>query len=363
MTITHNFALTDEQSMILDSVRGAVEAAIAPHALHADEHREFVAEGFKQLSELGLFGLAVSEQGGGTGLGMLALALAVEAVAKGCSSTARILMTQAGICARALDGLPAAKPWLDEIVAGSKLAAFCGPEHRFVAEPRGGGYSLTGRAELVTGAERADIVVVAARVGPEHALFVLDAKAFGRGPVGTLGFRAAACGGFVAEAGAVSAGTPVAAGADAKAALERAELAALTLGAALASGLAQASFDCARRHSGERIAFGKPLLKQPAVANKLVEMHRRGESARHLVFHAARLIDLAQDAREAAMAAKLEAIESAMLCADEGIQIHGGYGFVVEYHVERHYRDAKTLEILDGGCESLRERLAVELAT
>jgi alkylation response protein AidB-like acyl-CoA dehydrogenase len=122
--------------------------------------------------------------------------------------------------------------------------------------------------------------------------------------------------------------------------------------------MAQAALRLTARHAGERIAFGKPLTAQQAVAHKLVEVRRRNEAARHLTYHAARLRDAGEDARAAAMLAKIEAIDAAVLAADEGVQIHGGYGYVVEYHVERYYRDAKTLEVLEGGIEFLRDQLA-----
>lgn len=351
MTMTHNFALSDEQSMILDSVKGFVDSHAATHALHADEHHEFVAEGFAQLGALGLFGLPVSEASGGTGLGLLTFTVALEALAKGCGATARVLLTQAGFCARALDGLAPAAEVLAEIVSGSKLAAFVGPEHKVRSE----GGKLTGSAALITGAEKADHFVVAATGANGPELHVVPASRVERPAIASLGFRAAAPA-SVRFAG--SSGTVVATGAEASAACAKVQLVADLGGAALAVGFAQASFDAAKKHAGERIAFGKPLTAQPAVANKLVEMRRRTEAARHLVFHAARLVDAGMEAGEAAMTAKLDAIDAAVLAADEAIQIHGGYGYVVEYHVERHYRDAKTLEVLDGGCEAIREKLA-----
>jgi alkylation response protein AidB-like acyl-CoA dehydrogenase len=97
------------------------------------------------------------------------------------------------------------------------------------------------------------------------------------------------------------------------------------------------------------------------VQHKLVHCLQRAEAARHLVFHAARLADANQDASRAARLARIEAIEAAVLSADEGIQMHGGFGYTVEYHVERHYRDAKTLEIMDRGLEHLRDIVALQL--
>ncbi|HLU39068.1 MAG TPA: acyl-CoA dehydrogenase family protein, partial [Planctomycetota bacterium] len=147
-------------------------------------------------------------------------------------------------------------------------------------------------------------------------------------------------------------------GAEAEAALQRARTGGCIASAALACGIAAASHRLSLAHAGERIAFGKPLLALQAVQYKLVEMRRRIVGARHLTYHAARLLDLGEDATEAAMLAKIDAVDAAILAGDEGVQIHGGYGYVVEYHVERHYRDAKTLEVLDDGVDALRDRLA-----
>ena len=97
---------------------------------------------------------------------------------------------------------------------------------------------------------------------------------------------------------------------------------------------------------------------QQAVVRKLVERQRGIDAARQLVYHAARVHDLGQDAERAALQARIAAVDAAVYAADEAIQIHGGFGYVVEYHVERHYRDSKTTEVLDGGNERGRDRLA-----
>ncbi len=358
MTITHNFELSDEQSMIRDTVAGFVESDAAPKALHHDEHGEFVRENFTKLAELGLLGLPIAEASGGAGLGMLTFAVALEALAKGCGSTARLLLSQAGLCGKALEGLESARATLDEITAGSRLAAYVGPEFGIQAEIQGGGCTLSGRAALVSAGAVAETLVVVASTAAGKVLCLVPGAAAQRTALHALGFRASA------PAAVVFTKTPattVATGVDADAAIARAQLAAMIGGAAIAVGTAFASIDATRRHAGERIAFGKPLLAQPAVAHKLAEMRRKAESARHLTYHAARIADAGADAGLPAMLAKLEACEAAVLAGDEGIQVHGGYGYVVEYHVERHYRDAKTLEVLDLGAETLRDRVAAAI--
>ena len=105
------------------------------------------------------------------------------------------------------------------------------------------------------------------------------------------------------------------------------------------------------------MAFGKPLTAQQAVRHKLAECTRKIAAARHLVYGAARLVEAGEDAVQSAIQARLAAVQAAILTADEGIQIHGGFGFTVEYHVERHYRDAMTMQVLDGGEEALLDQL------
>lgn len=361
-TTMHNFELSDEQTMIQETVRKLVTDVIEPQALENDEHGRFVRTAFDGLAELGLLGIAIEEGSGGAGLGMLSFVVALEEIARGCGSTARLLLSQCGLCGLALQGLPAATDALGELASGAAIGAFVGPEFGIGATADGDGYVLEGQAGCVTAATEAKLLVVAARLAGAPALFVVPAASAAIAPVAALGYRASAPGSVGFARVRVTAASLVATGADAVAALARASNAALIGGAAIAVGSAFASVEHARRHTEERIAFGKPLARQQAVGHKLVEALRRAQGARHLCWHAARLVDLGQDAVDVARNAKLSALDAAVLAADEGIQVHGGYGYVVEYHVERHYRDSKALEVLDGGCLVLRDALAASLA-
>ena len=350
-----HFQLNDEQDQIRDTVAKLAAESIEPVALEHDEHRTFVQGSLDALGELGLFGMAVSEEAGGAGFGMLSLVVATEELAKVCGSSARLLQIEAGACAKALEGLETGAELLGQIAMGEALVGFVGPDAGVVATEGG---SLDGLAPLVTGGAKASSFLVAARTADgESVLASVGADQCQVDEVLSLGFRATAPA-KVALTG-VSA-TVLAHGADADAAIERALVAAWIGGGALAVGTGLASIEASRRHTAERIAFGKPLQKQQAVAHKLVESARRVDAARHQVWHAARLLDGEADGvRDAALRARLTACEAVIEAADEAIQVHGGYGFTVEYHVERHYRDTQTLATLEYGADWMKDQLAV----
>jgi alkylation response protein AidB-like acyl-CoA dehydrogenase len=343
--------LTDDQEMVVDTVRKFVADAVAPGAQEADEHRTWAGDGFVGLAELGVFGLSVAEEHGGAGLGLVPYVAALEAVGAHSGSLARLWVGQAA-AAFALAGSGAAV--CDAVLSGERVVAFVGREHGFTFV----GGKLTGCAELVPGAMQAGVFVVVAKAGEGDVVVVAEAGALQREELRALGFASAACGRIAAEAAAA---TVAVEGAAAAQAIARAEIVAWLGSAASAVGAAQGATALAQKHASERIAFGKPLLAQQAVQHKIVECRRQWSAAQLCVWQAARLFDAGADAAEAAMQARIGAVDAGVHCADEAIQIHGGFGYTVEYHVERHYRDAKTFEVLDGGTAALRARLAAQL--
>ncbi|MHC4896586.1 MAG: acyl-CoA dehydrogenase family protein [Planctomycetota bacterium] len=361
---THNFQLSEEQNMILDTVRKFVQDTVAPKALDNDEHRQFVRASFDGLAELGMLGLPISEASGGAELGMVSFVVALEELSKACGSSARLLLTHTGLCGTALDGLDGdrAKDLTGKIAAGEVLAAFVGPEFKIqaTATTAKDGFTLSGSAALVTAATEADVLIVAATDAADGTslLFAVEAATANIEATPSLGFRACAPGRVTLDNTAVSQDALLASGDVAKAALDRADLSAWIGGGTIAVGFADASIDASRRHAAERVAFGKPLDRQQAVAHKVAESRRFTQAARHLVYHAARLADAGEKAAQDARMARLTALEAAILASDEGVQIHGGYGYVVEYHVERFYRDAQTLKVLDGSTEALMDQIA-----
>lgn len=353
----HNLTLSEEQSMILDTVRKFARDQVEPVALENDEHDRFVRATFDGLAELGMLGIPIKEASGGAEMGWLSFAVAVEELGRACGSSGRLLVSQTALCALALEGHPEA----EALAGGETLAAFVGPDAGILATPSAGGFMLSGSAGLVSAATEAARLVVCAK-DPEGVpiVFCIDPALATIEPVPALGFRACAPGSveFDPAIAIVPTDRIVARGEPARETLARVHVAGCIGAGALAVGLAEASRSIAVGHAKERVAFGKPLARQQAVGLKLADSMRAATAARHLVYHAARLVDAGQDGRAAANSARLSAVEAAVVSSDEAIQILGGYGFTVEYHVERHYRDAKTLEVMDADAESLREELA-----
>ncbi|MCA8956798.1 MAG: acyl-CoA dehydrogenase family protein [Planctomycetes bacterium] len=349
-----NFELSEEQSMILETVRKFAAEQLEPKALELDEHGTFVRDHFDGLAELGMLGIPLPEASGGAELGLVSFVVAMEQLGRACGSTARVVLSQTALCGVALEGHTDA----EAISSGQKLGAFVGLDSGIAATDSGDGLTLSGVAPLVTAATEADLLVVAARTADgETVLACLDAAQAQCTAVPALGFRASAPGRVEFQGVTVPAANVLARGATADARLRGVHVAAAVGGAALAIGMADAARMGAAVHAGERIAFGKPLAKQQAVALKLVDSLRATLAARHLVYHAARLADAGREAAESASIAKLAAVDAAVCSADEAIQILGGFGYTVEYHAERYYRDAKTLEVFGHVTEELRNAL------
>jgi alkylation response protein AidB-like acyl-CoA dehydrogenase len=345
----HNLQLTEDQDMIVDTVRKFVADAVAPKAQELDEHRTFVREQFDGLAELGVFGLSIADTVGGAGMGLLPFVAALEVVGAQSGSLARLWIGQVQ-AALALEA--AGSDAIGDVIAGSQLAVFVGPEHGMVVQ----GGKVSGAARVLPAGAEAALFVVAATENGAPVLALVRSGAAQRSPLHALGLASAGCASVKCEAAAA---TVVATGAAAAAAIAKAQVAAWIGVAAAAVGGGLAAVHASKKHAGERIAFGKPLLVQEAVQRKLVETRRHVDAARQLTWHAARIADLGQDATEAVIAARLAAVDAMVDAADEAIQIHGGFGYTVEYHVERHYRDSKMFDVLDGGGETLRNRLAV----
>lgn len=344
----HNLQLTEDQDLIVDTAKKFVADNVAPEVLDLDEHRKFARGQFDGLAELGLFGVCASEDVGGAGMGLLPFAAAVEAIGEQSSSLARLFVGQVQ-SARVLEA--AGHEDLEEVMMGGKLAVFCGLEYGLTSS----GDAITGTAELVPGGGEADVFYCATVDGETPRILRVEAGSTARKALTSLGLASSAPARVKFDGAAA---TVLSEGDAAQQAIDAASQLGWIGVAANAVGGGSACIAASKSHAAERIAFGKPLARQHAVMRKIVESRQGVDAARQLTMHAARLADAGLDATQSALQARVLGIDAMVRAADEAIQIHGGYGYTVEYHVERHYRDGKTLEVLDGGSEKLRDRLA-----
>ena len=365
-----NLVLDDEQEMIRETARKFAEDALAARAEELDHAATFSKEVFEQISELGFCGLTVSENGGGAGLGQLVRTIALEELARASGSVAFALDAHLE-AAMLLDrfGGDGMAETTQACAMGEQIATVClgsagaNPSDGFVASGEGDAVTLSGSQGLVPLASAANVFVVVATSGEgdaaETAFYVVAADASGVAVTDVappLGMRSC---GWAQVTLSASPGQRLAGDGAAQLAefLQSARLA----DAAIALGLGEEALQRSAQYAQERIAFGKPLSKQQAVAFKLANVSAQIEGVRQQVYHASRCADAGtSDARDAAHA-KMLATEAAVLSADEAIQILGGYGFVTEYHVERMYRDAKTCEVAHGSNEACRKLIAATI--
>jgi butyryl-CoA dehydrogenase len=366
-----NFSLSEDQEMIRDTARKFAEERLLPQAIEIDQQARFPKETFEEMAELGFLGLPLSEDVDGAGLGYFAYCLVLEELARHCGSTALSLEAHISLCAYLIDkhgNDEQRKKFVPDLAMGSKFGAFaltephCGSDagaSKTTAKLDGDAYVLNGRKSFITNANVAGTFVVTARTHPDESLgakgisaFIVDRETQGliveKGEQ-KLGMRGSDWANLVFEDMRVPVENRIGEENEGfRFFMETLDAGRIAVGA-IALGLAQGAHERALQYSKERMAFGKPLAAQQAVAFKLAEMASRIEASRHLVYHGMRLKEqgAANYRKEAAMA-KTFAAQTASYCADEAIQIHGGYGYVNEYHVERIYRDAKLCEIGEG---------------
>jgi alkylation response protein AidB-like acyl-CoA dehydrogenase len=274
---------------------------------------------------------------------------------------------------------PQQAEWLPRLVSGEMLATWALDESgagddldriALRAEPDARGFVLSGRKTAVLSGMHAGVFLVVASTGqdprgrPVLRAFLVNRDTPGLGVVPSperLGLRGAGWAELELQACRVDAGAALGASGTFRSALATVLSTAGAGIAAIALGIGSVALDAAARYARERVAFGKTLSKQQAVAGKLADMTLRWTAARHLTYDAGRHLDLERDVHSISRLAKVAATEAATHCADEAIQIHGGYGFTREYHVERHYRDALVCEVLGGRNEFLKLAVARQL--
>jgi alkylation response protein AidB-like acyl-CoA dehydrogenase len=356
----------DRRRMVL-AIRQFVDKEIAPVAAEHERARAIPAGILAALADLGVLGALVPAADGGLGLDLPTWAMIIEELARGSATVASAAAAHAVVTrALALDGSREWRARLAAMARGEALgaAALAGTVR---ARRQGLAWVLTGSAGLVEGAAGAGWLLVRARAdgeGPIVAAVPRDAAGLRIGPPeDTLGGRGLDPRRVDLDGTSLPLAHVRGAASGAQEASGRAALALARLGlAATAVGLAQAALESAIRYSQQRVAFGKPICQHQAIQLKLADMATGITAARLLVGHAATALE--RDADDpAALMARLHAARVAADVTLEAMRVHGGYGYTVEFPVERLYRDAPRLALALGGEEAERAELAERVAT
>lgn len=366
-----SFQLTEEQLAVQQAARDFAQTELLPGVIERDEHQKFPAEQVKRMGELGFLGMMVDPKYGGGGMDTVSYVLAMEEISKVDASCSVIMSVNNSLVCWGLEkyGTEEQKQkYLVPLAKGEKIGAFCLSEpeagsdatsQRTTAVDMGDHYLLNGTKNWITNGSSASTYLVMAQtdpakkhkginclivekgmpgfvVGPKenklgirgsdtHSLMFTDVKVPKANRIGDDGF------GFNFAMKVLNGG--------------RIGIASQAL------GIASGAYELAVKYSKERKAFGKPICEHQAIQFKLADMATNIEAARLLCLQAATLKDKGMDfAKEGAMA-KLFASKTAMDTTIEAVQVHGGYGYVKEFHVERLMRDAKITQIYEGTSE------------
>jgi butyryl-CoA dehydrogenase len=361
-------SLNEHQIMIRDMARSFAAERLAPFAAEWDRDARFPAEAVKAMGELGLLGMLVPPEWGGAGVDYLTYALAVEEIAAGDGSCSTIMAVHNSVgCLPVLGfGSEAQKQrYLHAMTSGEMLACFCLTEPeagsdaagiRTRARREGDFYILDGSKQFVSNGSKAGLAVLFAVTDPTARKRGLSAFLV---PTATPGFKVTRLEKKLGQHASDTAHIvlencrlPI----DARLGQEgeglRIALANLESGrigiAAQAIGLARAAYEAALAYARQRVTFGKPIVEHQAVAFRLADMATKIEAARALTHAAARERDLGRPSLRLAAMAKLHASEMAEEVASDAIQIHGGYGYLSDFPVERIYRDVRVCKIYEG---------------
>ena len=363
--------LSEDHRAIQDAIRAYVQEQIAPKAAEWDRTHQFPAEQLKGLAELGCYGVAVPTEWGGAGLDYLSLSLILEEIAAGDGATSTIVsVNNCPVCSimMAFANDAQKEKWLKPLASGEMLGAFCLTEPHVGSEAGGlkttavrdgDHYVLNGVKQFITSGKHGDVAIVMA---------VTDKAAGKKGisafivPTRTPGYVAARVEEKMGQHASDTAqvvfedcripaenllGTE---GMGLKIALSGLEGGRIGI-ASQAVGMARAAFEAAQRYAHDRVAFGVPIYQHQAVQFKLADMATQIEAARQLIHHAASLKDGGQPCLKEAAMAKLFATEMAERVCSDAIQVHGGYGYLSDFPVERIYRDVRVCQIYEGTSE------------
>jgi butyryl-CoA dehydrogenase len=373
-----DYELTRPQKLARTIAAMVARQELEPYAQERDERMEFPAAAIRALAGLGFMGISIPQEFGGCGLDSISYVLIIEELARACASTAIIVSVHNSVGAYPIFALGTEsqkQSYLTDLATGTKLGAFALTEPNAgsdpasietTARPDGDAYVLNGTKTFITNGSTADIVIVMACTGRSGKSSRITAFIVEKGCAGfsagakeqKLGIRASDTCELVFDNCRVPAENIL--GEEGKGL--SAALGALAFGrvgvGAQALGVARCAMEESVRYSRERKQFGRPIAGFQAIQWMIADMATEIEAARMLIFKAAHLKDQGRPLVAEASMAKLYASEVAMRAATKAVQIHGGYGCMKDYRVERCFRDAKIIEIYEGTSEIQRMIIA-----
>ena len=369
-----DFNLTQDHLMIRDMARDFAQKHLKPGVIERDSEGAYPVDAVQQMKELGFFGILVSPEYGGTGMDYISYAIIMEELSKIDNSCSVIVSAHNSLACWGIQeyGTENQKQqYLPSMANGEKIGAFCLSEpsagsdatsQRTAAINKGDHYLLNGVKNWITNGKTADIYIVIAQTDAEKKhkginAFIVEAdwEGISTGPKeDKLGIRSSDTSSVMFQDVKVPKENRL--GPDGfgfKYAMKTLDGGRIGI-ASQALGIASGAYELALAYSNERTTFGKPINEHQAIAFKLADMALKVECGRNLLYKAAWMKDTGQDITRIAAMAKLYCSEAAMDISTEAVQVHGGYGFVKEYHVERLMRDAKITQIYEGTSEIQR---------
>ena len=368
------FQLTEEQLMIQSAARDFAQNECKPGVIDRDENQKFPTEQIKKLGELGFMGMMVDPKYGGGGMDAISYSIAVEEISKIDASCSVVMSVNNSLVCWGLEHFgneEQKQKYLVPLAKGEIIGAFCLSEpeagsdatsQRTLAIDKGDYYELTGTKNWITNGSSASVYLVMAQTNVELGHKGINCLIIERGMEGftvgpkenKMGIRGSDTHSLMFDGVKVPKANRI--GEDGFGF----KFAMKTLGggrigiASQALGIAQGAFELALAYSKERKAFGKLISQHQAIQFKLADMATRIECARLLIYKAAWLKDQNLPCEKESAQAKVFASETAMWVTTEAVQVHGGYGYVKDYHVERLMRDAKITQIYEGTSEVQR---------
>ena len=375
--------LSEDHLAVQDAVRAYVQDRIAPQAAQWDKTHHFPAAELKGLAALGCYGIAVPTDYDGAGLDYLALAVILEEIAAGDGATSTVVsVTNCPVNSilMAWASEEQKQQWLRPLARGDMLGAFCLTEPhagsqadglKTTATKVGGDYLINGVKQFITSGKNGDVAIVTAvtdkAAGKKGiSAFIVPTNAPGYTVArleDKMGQHASDTAQILFENCRIPAANLLGEeGQGLKIALSGLEGGRIGI-AAQSVGMARAAFEAALRYAKDRVAFGKPIFEHQAVHFRLGDMATQIEAARQLLHHAAALKDSGRPCLKEAAMAKLHASEMAESVCSAAIQIHGGYGYVSDFPVERIYRDVRVCQIYEGTSDVQKILIGRALAT